>query len=180
MAERIPVMAAAASRPQRWVDGGRSAKSARRPRSIASSARMRTAKPSQSKARKSGGGSRRTGAALVTKALGSDHKKVRNSGVTAAREQSNLQVSTQHRRGAAHAAPGRRVSEYEGGVIHDHEGFRRYTCSHNHGRSARAGGWFEAAVCERRERPCDEDGSLPLLSVSCLLSQWFESAHDIR
>ena len=47
---------------------------------------MRTAKPSQSKARKSGGGSRRTGAALVTKALGSDHKKVRNSGVTATRE----------------------------------------------------------------------------------------------
>jgi hypothetical protein len=31
---------------------------------------------------------------------------MRNSGVTATREQSNLQISTQHCRGAAHAAPG--------------------------------------------------------------------------
>lgn len=58
----------------------------------------------------------------------------------------------------------RRVSEYEGGVIHDREGYRHYNCIDNHGRSTRAGRWFKAAICEQRERPCDEDGSLSLLS----------------
>jgi hypothetical protein len=49
----------------------------------------------------SGERSRRTCVAHATKALGSDHQKVRNSGVTATREQSNLQISTKHCRGAA-------------------------------------------------------------------------------